>query len=64
MMMMVNCLAFPVDTGRKLDVHKTYRRRPEVLRPVSMGLFRTIFRDSDRHTSTTRREEALNLCRI
>ena len=38
--------AFPVDTGRKLNVHKTFRRRPERLlnvlctfnlRPVSTG---------------------------
>ena len=39
--------AFPVDTGRTLSVHKTFRRRPRRLltdlytfnlRPVSMGL--------------------------
>ena len=39
--------AFPVDTGRKLNVHKTFRRRPGRLlsvlctfnlRPVSTGL--------------------------
>ena len=38
---------FPVDTGRKLNVHKTFRRRPGLLlnvlctfnlRPVSTGL--------------------------
>ena len=38
---------FPVDTGRKMNVHKTFRRRPERLlnvlctfnlRPVSTGL--------------------------
>ena len=40
-------LLFPVDTGRKLNVHKTFKRRPEHLlnvlcsfnlRPVSTGL--------------------------
>ena len=23
-----HCLGFPIDTGRKLNVHKTFRRRP------------------------------------
>ena len=41
-------MTFPVDTGRKLNVHKTFRRRPGRLlnilctfnlRPVSTGLF-------------------------
>ena len=40
-------MQFPVDTGRKLNVHKTFRRRPGRLlnglctfnlRPVSTGL--------------------------
>ena len=42
---------FPVDTGRKLNVHKTFRRRPGRLlnvlctfnlRPVSTGLSTTL----------------------
>ena len=31
-------LEFLLDTRRNLNVHKTLRRRPECLRPVSMGL--------------------------
>ena len=43
---LISDLAFPVDTGRKLNVHKTFRRRPGRLlhvlctfnlRPVSTG---------------------------
>ena len=45
---------FPVDTGRKLNVHKTFRRRPGRLlnvlctfnlRPVSTGFFIAFFID-------------------
>ena len=44
---------FPVDTGRKLNVHKTFRRRPGrllnvlctlILRPVSTGVKIAIFK--------------------
>ena len=43
---LIVCLSFPVDTGRKLNVHKTFRSRPErllnvlytfILRPVPTG---------------------------
>ena len=33
------CLRYPVDTGRKLNVHKTFRRRPRRLRNV-LGMFK------------------------
>ena len=45
---------YPLNTGRKLNVHKTFRRRPERLknvlctfhfRPVSMGQFANIISD-------------------
>ena len=46
-MWLINFVALPVDTGRKLNVHKTFRRRPGRLLnvlytfnlcPVSTGL--------------------------
>ena len=40
----INCLTkFPVNTGRKLNVHKTFRRRPG--RPVPTG-FVVIFKQN------------------
>ena len=49
-------ISYPVDTGRKLNVHKTFRRRPGYLmnvlctfnlRPVSMGKPSYIFGSVD-----------------
>ena len=51
----IKILHIPVDTGRKLDVHKTFRRRPGRLlnllctfnlRPVSTGIL--VLRQTDK----------------